>query len=168
VLNFFKQCLDGTLSPELVKGKIVLCLSGYSYNIEKGLEVKKFQGIVFILQNHVNGIGISIDAHVLQGTTVFFNDSTTILNYIQTSKNPMATLVPQETILNSKPAPFMASFSSMGPNGLEPHILKHGVRHPFPQSYLMIIELSNITLTLKLYILLSCGCYSYTYQNHTP
>ncbi|KAI8000959.1 Subtilisin-like protease SBT5.6 [Camellia lanceoleosa] len=29
------QCLDGTLSPELVKGKIVLCLSGYSYNVKK-------------------------------------------------------------------------------------------------------------------------------------
>ncbi|KAI8001305.1 Subtilisin-like protease SBT5.6 [Camellia lanceoleosa] len=29
------QCLDGTLSPGLVKGKIVLCLSGYSYNVKK-------------------------------------------------------------------------------------------------------------------------------------
>ncbi|CAL5411545.1 unnamed protein product [Camellia sinensis] len=118
------QCLDGTLSPELVKGKIVLCLSGYSYNVKKGLEVKRVQGIGFILQNPVNGIGISVDAHVLPGTAVFSNDSTTILNYIRTSKNPMATLIPPETILNSKPAPFMASFSSMGPNGLEPNILK--------------------------------------------
>ncbi|CAL5345270.1 unnamed protein product [Camellia sinensis] len=118
------QCLDGTLSPELVKGKIVLCLSGYSYNVKKGLEVKRVQGIGFILQNPVNGIEISVDAHVLPGTAVFSNDSTTILNYIRTSKNPMATLIPPETILNSKPAPFMASFSSMGPNGLEPNILK--------------------------------------------
>ncbi|CAL5377223.1 unnamed protein product [Camellia sinensis] len=101
------QCLDGTLSPELVKGKIVLCLSGYSYSVEKGLEVKRVQGIGFILQNPMNGIGISVDAHVLPGTAVFFNDSTTILNYIRTSKNPMATLVPPEAVLNSKPAPFM-------------------------------------------------------------
>ncbi|KAL7243364.1 hypothetical protein ACSBR1_015707 [Camellia fascicularis] len=64
------QCLDGTLSPELVKGKIVLCLSGYSYNVKKGLEVKRVQGIGFILQNPVNGIGISVDAHVLPGTAL--------------------------------------------------------------------------------------------------
>ncbi|XP_028111860.1 subtilisin-like protease SBT5.6 isoform X1 [Camellia sinensis] len=124
------QCLDGTLSPELVKGKIVLCLSGYSYNVKKGLEVKRVQGIGFILQNPENGIGILVDAHVLPGTTVFSNDSTTILNYIRTSKNPMATLVPPETVLNSKPAPFMASFSSMGPNGLEPNILKPDITAP--------------------------------------
>ncbi|KAL7212676.1 hypothetical protein ACSBR2_015372 [Camellia fascicularis] len=124
------QCLDGTLSPELVKGKIVLCLSGYSYNVKKGLEVKRVQGIGFILQNPVNGIGISVDAHVLPGTAVFSNDSTTILNYIRTSNNPMATLIPPETILNSKPAPFMASFSSMGPNGLEPNILKPDITAP--------------------------------------
>ncbi|THG03081.1 hypothetical protein TEA_026153 [Camellia sinensis var. sinensis] len=130
LLNFSRQCLDGTLSPELVKGKIVLCLSGYSYNVKKGLEVKRVQGIGFILQNPENGIGILVDAHVLPGTTVFSNDSTTILNYIRTSKNPMATLVPPETVLNSKPAPFMASFSSMGPNGLEPNILKPDITAP--------------------------------------
>ncbi|CAL5411537.1 unnamed protein product [Camellia sinensis] len=124
------QCLDGTLSPELVKGKIVLCLSGYSYNVKKGLEVKRVQGIGFILQNPENGIGILVDAHVLPGTTVFSNDSTTILNYIRTSKNPMATLVSPETVLNSKPAPFMASFSSIGPNGLEPNILKPDITAP--------------------------------------
>ncbi|KAF5947545.1 hypothetical protein HYC85_013502, partial [Camellia sinensis] len=124
------QCLDGTLSPELVKGKIVLCLSGYSYNVKKGLEVKRVQGIGFILQNPENGIGILVDAHVLPGTTIFSNDSTTILNYIRTSKNPMATFVSPETVLNSKPAPFMASFSSIGPNGLEPNILKPDITAP--------------------------------------
>ena len=137
MLNISRQCLDGTLSPELVKGKIVLCLSEYSYNVEKGLEVKRVQGIGFILQNPVNGIGILVDAHVLPGTTVFFKDSTTILNYIRTSKNPMAILVPPKTILNSKLAPFMASFSSMGPNGLEPNILK--IRSIYTHWYKIIL-----------------------------
>ncbi|THG02672.1 hypothetical protein TEA_012070 [Camellia sinensis var. sinensis] len=54
------QCLDGTLSPELVKGKIILCLSGYSYSVEKGLEVKRVQGIGFILQNPMNGLESNI------------------------------------------------------------------------------------------------------------
>ncbi|GFY88669.1 subtilisin-like serine endopeptidase family protein [Actinidia rufa] len=38
-------CLNGTLSPSLVQGKIVLCLGGYSYNVEKGLEVKELVGL---------------------------------------------------------------------------------------------------------------------------
>lgn len=86
--------------------------------------MKRAGGIGFVLQNPVNGIGISFDAHVLPGTVVFSNDSVTILNYIRASKSPMAMLITQETVLSSRPEPFMAAFSSMGPNGLQPNILK--------------------------------------------
>ncbi|PSS02971.1 Subtilisin-like protease [Actinidia chinensis var. chinensis] len=123
-------CLNGTLSPSLVQGKIVLCLSGYSYNVEKGLEVKRAGGIGFILQNPISGMGVSVDAHVLPGTAVLSNDFGTILDYIRTSSNPVATLVPPETVFSSQPAPFMAGFSSVGPNGLEPNILKPDITAP--------------------------------------
>ena len=123
-LEFSRLCLNGTLSPSLVQGKIVLCLGGYSYNVEKGLEVKRAGGIGFILQNPISGMGVSVDAHVLPGTVVLSNDFGTILDYIRTSINPVATLVPQETVFSSQPAPFLAGFSSVGPNGLEPNILK--------------------------------------------
>lgn len=101
-----------------------MCLSGYSFNVEKGLEVKRAGGIGFILQNPMNGIGISVDDHVLPGTAVFSNDSVTILDYIRASNSPTAMLIPPETVLGSRPAPFMAAFSSVGPNGLQPNILK--------------------------------------------
>ncbi|XP_058198645.1 subtilisin-like protease SBT5.6 [Rhododendron vialii] len=117
-------CLHGTLSPALVEGKIVVCLSGYSFNVEKGLEVKHAGGIGFVLQNPVNGIGISVDDHVLPGTAVFSNDPVTILDYIRASNSPTAMLIPSETVLGSRPALFMVAFSSMGPNGLQPNILK--------------------------------------------
>ncbi|KAE9461967.1 hypothetical protein C3L33_06124, partial [Rhododendron williamsianum] len=64
-----------------------------------GLEVKRAGGIGFVLQNPMNGIGISVDDHVLPGTAV-------------------------------RPAPFMAAFSSMGPNGLQPNILKPDITAP--------------------------------------
>ncbi|KAI8542930.1 hypothetical protein RHMOL_Rhmol08G0178100 [Rhododendron molle] len=121
---FIRLCLHGTLSPSLVEGKIVVCLSGYSFNVEKGLEVKRAGGISFALQNPVNGIGISVDDHVLPGTVVFSYDSVTILDYIRASNSPTAMLIPSETVLGSRPAPFMAAFSSMHPNGLQPNILK--------------------------------------------
>uniref|UniRef100_A0A5B7AIU9 Putative subtilisin-like protease SBT5.4 n=1 Tax=Davidia involucrata TaxID=16924 RepID=A0A5B7AIU9_DAVIN len=123
-------CLPGTLSPELVKGKIVLCLRGYTTNVEKGLEVKRAGGVGFILENPVNGIGISVDAHLLPGTAIFSNDSATILNYITSNKNPVAAIIPARTVLKSKPAPFMAAFSATGPNGLEPNIIKPDITAP--------------------------------------
>ncbi|KAK4440105.1 Subtilisin-like protease SBT5.6 [Sesamum alatum] len=128
--NISGQCLSGTLSKELVQGKIVLCLSGYSINVEKGLEVRRAGGLGFILQNPVDGISISVDAHVLPGTAVLSNDSATILNYIKSSKNPTARIVSARTVLGSKPSPFMAGFSSTGPNALEPNILKPDITAP--------------------------------------
>ncbi|KAL2494640.1 subtilase family protein [Forsythia ovata] len=92
------------------------------------MEVKRAGGAGFILQNPADGIGVSVDAHVLPGTAIFSNDSATILNYIRTNKNPTARIVPGRTVLGSKPSPFMTSFSSTGPNGLEPNILKHGAK----------------------------------------
>ncbi|KAA8515008.1 hypothetical protein F0562_018205 [Nyssa sinensis] len=128
--NTTGRCLPGTLAPEQVKGKIVLCLSGYKANVEKGSEVKRAGGVGFILENPENGIGISVDAHVVPGTAIFSNDSATILNYISTNKNPVAAIIPARTVLNSKPAPFMAAFSSTGPNGLEPNIIKPDITGP--------------------------------------
>ncbi|XAR66633.1 Tripeptidyl-peptidase II, partial [Bertholletia excelsa] len=123
-------CLGGTLSPNIVKGKIVLCQEGHGANIVKGLEVKRAGGVGFILMSPETGIGISVVAHVLPGTSVFSNDSSTILSYVKSYQNPVAKIDAPTTILNSKPAPIMASFSSMGPNGLEPNILKPDITAP--------------------------------------
>ncbi|XP_059637447.1 subtilisin-like protease SBT5.6 [Cornus florida] len=124
------QCLPGSLSPDLMKGKIIFCLSGNIGNAEKGLVVKRAGGVGMIVENPENGIGILVNAHLLPGTTIFSNDSATILNYISTDKNPMATIIPARTVLNTKPAPFMAAFSSRGPNGLDPNILKPDITAP--------------------------------------
>lgn len=39
-------------------------------------------------------------------------------------RNPVASITPVMTQLDTKPAPLMASFSSVGPNLVEPAILK--------------------------------------------
>lgn len=133
--SFSRLCLSGTLSPELVRGKIVLCLRGYSTNVEKGLEVSRAGGLGFILQNPVDGISISVDAHVLPGTAILSNDSTTVLNYIKSNKNATARIIPVKAVLGSKPSPFMAGFSSTGPNPLEPNILKVYFLYILPRWY---------------------------------
>ncbi|XP_068658835.1 subtilisin-like protease SBT5.6 [Aristolochia californica] len=125
------QCLPGSLDPKKVKGKIVFCLRGNGARVGKGMEVKRAGGAAFILGNLPgNGAEISVDANVLPGTSVTSDDAEAILKYINSTRNPMAKVIPAKTILDVKPAPFMAAFSSTGPNLLEPNILKPDITAP--------------------------------------
>ncbi|THG06908.1 hypothetical protein TEA_016630 [Camellia sinensis var. sinensis] len=120
--NIVLNCLPGTLSPKLVKGKIVVCLG---FNVQSAMEVKRVGGVGIVLVNiYGSDSGMPLGAQLLTGTTVGLNDIATIVNYTRTNVNPTATLIPGTTILGSKPAPFMAPFTSLGPNGLEPNIIK--------------------------------------------
>ncbi|KAJ4981975.1 hypothetical protein NE237_032812 [Protea cynaroides] len=125
------QCLPGSLSTEKTKGKIVLCLRGNGTRVGKGMEVHRAGGVGIILGNSpMNGDEISVDAYVLPGTVVVSHDAITIMNYINSIKNPKASIIPATTILDAKPAPFMAAFSSKGPNVIEPNILKPDITAP--------------------------------------
>ncbi|KAL7243380.1 hypothetical protein ACSBR1_015722 [Camellia fascicularis] len=120
--NITGNCLPGTLSPKLVKGKIVVCLG---FNVQSAMEVKRVGGVGIVLVNpYGSDIGMPLGAQLLTGTTVRLNDIATIVNYTRTNVNPTATLIPGTTILGGKPAPFMAPFTSLGPNGRKPNIIK--------------------------------------------
>ncbi|KAI3456086.1 hypothetical protein Pfo_012749 [Paulownia fortunei] len=101
-------CLNGTLSPSLVKGKAVFCWSG---DVFQALEVQRAGGIATVLGNVFDGIGV-------------------IYNYTETDQAPTATLIPTRTLIGTKPAPFMAAFTSRGPNFIEPNILKPDITAP--------------------------------------
>ncbi|KAK6124127.1 hypothetical protein DH2020_042153 [Rehmannia glutinosa] len=125
------QCLPGSLSPEKAKGKIVMCLRGNGTRVGKGMEVKRAGGIGFILGNSkANGNELAADAHLLPATAVSYENGIRILKYINSSKAPKAYIVPAKTILDSKPAPFMAAFSSRGPSTISPDILKPDITAP--------------------------------------
>ncbi|KAH9289612.1 hypothetical protein KI387_033729 [Taxus chinensis] len=125
------QCLPGSLNPEKVQGKMVFCLRGMNSRVEKSLEVKRAGGAAIILGNlPSSGAEISVDANVLPGTAVVSDDATTILAYINSTINPVAHIDPAKTVLGIKPAPFMAAFSSRGPNVLDANILKPDITAP--------------------------------------
>ncbi|CAN6443581.1 unnamed protein product [Victoria cruziana] len=125
------QCLTGSLDPVKVKGKIVFCLRGKEARVSKGLEVHRAGGAAVILGNlKSNGAEISVDAYVLPGTAIVYEDTKSMLNYIKSSKNPAAKIIPARTVLDFRPAPVMAAFSSVGPNSVEPNILKPDVSAP--------------------------------------
>ncbi|KAH6825569.1 subtilase family protein [Perilla frutescens var. hirtella] len=130
--NISGQCLPGSLSPEKAKGKIVMCLRGNGTRVGKGMEVKRAGGTGFILGNSLaNGDELAADAHILPATAVSYQNALKIMDYIlHSAKPPTAYIVPGTTVLHTKPAPFMAAFSSRGPSTITPHILKPDITAP--------------------------------------
>lgn len=103
----------------------MVCLRGSGLRVGKGLEVKRAGGAAIVLGNPpMYGSEVPVDAHVLPGTAVSMADVNTILKYINSSANPTAYLERSRTVVDVKPSPVMAQFSSRGPNVLEPSILK--------------------------------------------
>ncbi|XP_057764063.1 subtilisin-like protease SBT5.6 [Salvia miltiorrhiza] len=129
--NLSGQCLPGSLSSKKAKGKIVMCLRGNGTRVGKGMEVKRAGGIGFILGNSLaNGDELAADAHLLPATAVNYQNALKIIDYIHSSEAPTAYIVPGTTLLDIKPAPFMAAFSSRGPSTLSPDILKPDITAP--------------------------------------
>ncbi|CAD6236964.1 unnamed protein product [Miscanthus lutarioriparius] len=125
------MCLPNSLSSDKVRGKIVVCFRGTGLRVEKGLEVKRAGGAAILLGNPAaSGSEVPVDAHVLRGTAVAAADANTILSYINSSSSPTAVLDPSRTVVDVRPSPVMAQFSSRGPNVLEPSILKPDITAP--------------------------------------
>ncbi|KAJ7978608.1 Subtilisin-like protease-like protein [Quillaja saponaria] len=118
-------CMENSLDPNIVKGKIVVCDRGSNPRVAKGLVVKKAGGVGMILANGIsNGEGLVADAHLLPTCALGANGADSVKAYISSSANPTATIDSKGTIIGIKPAPVVASFSGRGPNGLNPEILK--------------------------------------------
>ncbi|XP_047320005.1 subtilisin-like protease SBT1.6 [Impatiens glandulifera] len=119
-------CMENSLDPNFVKGKIVICDRGSSPRVAKGLVVKKAGGVGMILANGAStGEGLVGDAHLLPACAVGSDEGDAIKAYVASaSSTATATINFRGTIVGIKPAPVVASFSARGPNGLNPEILK--------------------------------------------
>ncbi|KAI6690757.1 hypothetical protein NL676_027585 [Syzygium grande] len=124
-------CKAGTLDPKKVKGKILACLRGDNARVDKGHQAALAGAVGMVLANdEANGNDIIADAHVLPAAHISFADGKVLFTYINSTKFPMAYITHVKTMLNTTPAPFMASFSSRGPNIVEPAILKPDITAP--------------------------------------
>ncbi|KAI3447946.1 hypothetical protein Pfo_004611 [Paulownia fortunei] len=118
-------CMENSLDPNLVRGKMVICDRGSSLRVAKGLVVKKAGGVGMILANgNSNGEGLVGDAHLLPACAVGSTEGDEIKAYLASNPNASATINFRGTVIGIKPAPVVASFSGRGPNGLNPEILK--------------------------------------------
>ncbi|KAF8410903.1 hypothetical protein HHK36_003440 [Tetracentron sinense] len=124
-------CKAGGLDPEKVKGKILACLRGENARVDKGQQAAVAGAVGMILANDaLNGNDIIADPHVLPASQITYTDGVAVFAYINSTKSPKAYITSVKTQLGTKPAPFMASFSSKGPNILTPEILKPDITAP--------------------------------------
>ncbi|KAG6780593.1 hypothetical protein POTOM_013459 [Populus tomentosa] len=129
-------CVEGSLDPKFVEGKIVLCDRGVNSRAAKGEVVKMAGGVGMILANGVfDGEGLVADCHVLPATAVGASGGDEIRKYLSAaakskSSPPTATIVFKGTRVNVRPAPVVSSFSARGPNPESPEILKPDVIAP--------------------------------------
>ncbi|KAF9668879.1 hypothetical protein SADUNF_Sadunf14G0049300 [Salix dunnii] len=116
-------CDEGSLDPNKVKGKLVLCELGVwgADSVVKGIGGK---GIILESEQYLDVAEIFMAPATMVNATV----SDAVDDYIHSTKFPSAMIHrSQEFIV---PAPFVASFSSRGPNPGSERILKPDVTAP--------------------------------------
>ncbi|KAK7295278.1 hypothetical protein RJT34_18184 [Clitoria ternatea] len=146
-----KLCRAGTLDPAKVNGRVVARLrEGKTKSVAEGQEALSAGAKGMILQNQrQNGKTLLGEPHVLSiinfvhiraiTTPPETHENvitSTLDNYLPVkAKDPIKSgakirMSLAKTILGRKPAPVMASFSSRGPNKIQPSILKPDVTAP--------------------------------------
>ncbi|XP_050228225.1 subtilisin-like protease SBT5.4 [Mercurialis annua] len=124
-------CEPGSLDPTKVKGKIVACLRGENARVDKGRNAAEAGAVGMILCNDkMNGNDIVADPHVLPATHISYTDGLAVVSYINNSSNPTGSISASNQVFDVVPAPFMAAFSSVGPNTVTPEILKPDITAP--------------------------------------
>ncbi|XP_020095506.1 subtilisin-like protease SBT1.7 [Ananas comosus] len=118
-------CLPGTLAPEKVAGKLVLCDRGVNARVQKGVAVRDAGGAGMVLANTAaSGEELVADAHLLPATGVGQRAGDAIRAYLFSDPNPTATIAFAGTQVGVRPSPVVAAFSSRGPNAVTPGLLK--------------------------------------------
>lgn len=124
-------CDPGTLKAANVKGKIVLCEIGIKSEGKEGEVVRNASGAAMILMNQErDGFSIIAEAHVLPASQVSYAAGLKIKSYINSTSEPMATILFKGTVIGESSAPAVASFSSRGPCAESPGILKPDIIGP--------------------------------------
>ncbi|KAH7533547.1 hypothetical protein FEM48_Zijuj04G0142700 [Ziziphus jujuba var. spinosa] len=145
-------CKAGTLDPEKVKGKILVCLRGDNARVDKGEQALLAGAVGMVLANsELGGNEIIADPHVLPASHINFTDGNAVFKYINSTKSARGHITRPTTKLATKPAPSMAAFSSKGPSTVTPEILKPDITAPGPNSltFKKVGEEKSFKVTLK-------------------
>ncbi|KAH9745461.1 subtilisin-like protease SBT5.3 [Citrus sinensis] len=117
------------LDPNKVKGKILIWSNAFRV---AGGQLAASAGAVGVVLINIQDFGYdrTADPHVLPASAISFNDGESLLGYVNSTKHPVGFITRPTTEFGAKPAPFMAAFSSKGPNHITPEILKPDITAP--------------------------------------
>jgi subtilisin family serine protease len=121
-------CAPGSLNAGVVAGKIVLGKRGIYNRVEKSLAVFMAGGAGLILYNADDSQSQNADNHWVPTVHINNTDGLAIKAYIAASPNPVAQINGGE--FTEIDAPWMASFSSRGPNSVAGDIIKPDITAP--------------------------------------
>ncbi|KAG5628616.1 hypothetical protein H5410_000333 [Solanum commersonii] len=127
-----RDCEPDTLHEHKVEGKIIVCEhldDDYSLNDRLG-EVRKKGVIGFILLLPDDELITAPKIRSFPGAVIIQEDGIKILSYINSTRNPVATILPTVTVDNFKLAPVVAFFSSRGTNYNTRSLLKPDIAAP--------------------------------------
>jgi len=139
-------CKAKTLDPKKVRGKILVCLRGDNARVEKSYHAHEAGAVGMILANDKDNLNdIQADFHFLPTSHLSYADGQQVFAYIKTTKNPFAFITHVRTQLGIKPSPYVASFSSRGPNLIDFGILKPDITAPGVNIIAAYSEVVSIT-----------------------
>ncbi|KAL8233874.1 hypothetical protein R6Q59_019974 [Mikania micrantha] len=123
-------CLESSLNYTKTQGKVLLCR-----HAERSSESKVAKSEIVKAAGAVGMILIDEDVDVaipfvIPAAVVGRKLGKRILSYVNNTRNPTSQIYASEAVIGSQSAPRVASFSSKGPNGLNPEILKPDVAAP--------------------------------------
>ncbi|XP_042520491.1 subtilisin-like protease SBT5.4 [Macadamia integrifolia] len=144
-------CKPGSLDPELVKGKIVVCKMG---GADKAAVDAGAVGIIWVHEDD----SVEPESHKIPASHLSSTNGLALYKYINSTKAPTAYISPVKTKLGAKPAPLMASFSSRGPNNLTLEILKPDITAPGVHVMAAIHQADDEAITYNLMSGTSMSC----------
>lgn len=125
------NCYPGSLDAQKAAGKIVVCVSTdpmVSRRVMKLVaEGAGARGLIIIDDAEKD---VPFDSGSFPFSQVGIDVGAQILEYLNSTKNPTAVILPTEDVKEFKPAPVVASFSARGPGGLTESILKPDLMAP--------------------------------------
>ncbi|GLU00564.1 hypothetical protein SLE2022_179220 [Rubroshorea leprosula] len=127
--KFAQYCVPGTLSPKLVKGKVVVCeqIGGFD-QYQQAEHVKSVGGAATVIFP-VKPVELGALPYISPAVSMGYKARKPILSYLNSTKSPTASLTFEGTVYGKR-APMIAAFSSRGPNPVSLDLLKPDLTAP--------------------------------------
>ncbi len=122
-------CNIGALDPALVEGNVVLCLRGAIARVDKSRAVYEAGGAGMILYNATDSQSQVTDNHWVPSVHTNNTHGLVIKDYIAATGDAAVAMINGGEFTEID-APWMASFSSRGPNGVAADIIKPDITAP--------------------------------------